>query len=357
MVGYLSRRVAWAALLFLAITVVTFVIFFVVPTEPSSRGRGRAGEPVDVRTAVAIDGPVYEEYGEFLWRVVGHAEFGESWVTRREVDSMIADAAPVTASLVIGGVVAWLLIAVPVGLLSAIRPRSLLDRTATVFVLIGISAHPIWLGLVLLYFAGAKAHLFPLGGYCDLFSPETRCGGPVQWAWHLVLPWLTFAVMFAAIYMRMIRVSVLEALQEDYVRTARAKGAPERTVIGRHVLRNAAMPVVTMLGMDIGMALGAAIFVERVYGLPGLGGISVAALSRRDLPVILGVVVLVTAVIVVLNLVVDLLYGALDPRSRAGSGSHGSNLRSKWDRDRAPSTVSRGSPPSKRITVGSESTS
>jgi peptide/nickel transport system permease protein len=185
-----------------------------------------------------------------------------------------------------------------------------------VFVLIGISAHPVWIGLILLYVFGQKLNLAPQGGYCDLVSPTTTCGGPVQWAWHLWLPWLTFALMFAAIYMRMVRASVIEALGEDYVRTARAKGASEPQVLRSHVLRNALLPVVTMLGMDIGIALGGAVFVERVYGLPGLGGIALQSLARRDLPVIMGVVLFATLAVIVLNLIVDLLYTSIDPRSR-----------------------------------------
>ena len=208
-----------------------------------------------------------------------------------------------------------MLIALPVGLLSALRPRSLLDRAATAFVLIGISAHPVWIGLILSYVFGVKLGLAPSGGYCDLVAPTAGCGGPVQWAWHLWLPWLTFALMFAAIYMRMVRASVLEALGEDYVRTARAKGASEQRVLRVHVLRNALLPVVTMLGMDIGIALGGAVFVERVYGLPGLGGIAIQSLARRDLPVIMGITLFGTLAVIVLNLVVDLLYTMIDPRS------------------------------------------
>ena len=170
-----------------------------------------------------------------------------------------------------------MLIAIPVGILSAVRPRSLLDRSATVIVLIGISTHPVWIGLLFSYYFGSKLELFPVGGYCDLVTPATRCGGPADWAYHLVLPWLTFALLYAAIYMRMIRANVLEAKNEDYVRTARAKGASEAVILRSHILRNASLPIVTMLAMDLGVWLVSAIFVERVYGLPGLG-----SLLRRE---------------------------------------------------------------------------
>ena len=140
-----------------------------------------------------------------------------------------------------------------------------------VFVLIGISAHPVWIGLMLSFFFGYKLGWTPIAGYCNFFgaSPGPSCGGPAQWAYHMILPWCTFMLLFAALYVRMIRANVMETLNEDYVRTARAKGAPERACSSHHVLRNAMLPVVTMLGMDIGLALGGAIFTETVFNLPG----------------------------------------------------------------------------------------
>ncbi|MFL5972153.1 MAG: ABC transporter permease, partial [Gaiellaceae bacterium] len=241
---------------------------------------------------------------------------GRSYATRQPVTEIIKDAAPVTASLVFGGAILWMLIAVPIGILSALRPRSLLDRSAMVFVLIGISAHPVWIGLILIYFVGYKAGLTPLGGYCDMINPSTDCGGPIEWAHSLILPWITFAILFAALYVRMIRANVLEAMNEDYVRTARAKGAPEWLVMRSHVLRNAMLPIVTMLGMDIGVALGGAIFTEAVFGLPGLGRSALQALEGFDLPAVMGIVVFATICVIVFNLFVDLLYAVIDPRIR-----------------------------------------
>jgi len=241
---------------------------------------------------------------------------GRSFATRQEVNHIVKAAAPVTISLVIGGAILWMLIALPIGILSALRPRSLLDRGAMIFVLIGISAHPVWLGLLLSYFIGYKLGLTPLGGYCDLVNPSTACGGPVQWAHAMILPWITFAILFAALYVRMIRANVLEAMNEDYVRTARAKGASEAIVMRSHVLRNAMLPVVTMLGMDIGLAMGGAIFTESVFGLPGIGQTAVKALEGFDLPTVQGIVVFATIAIIVFNLAVDLLYAVIDPRIR-----------------------------------------
>jgi peptide/nickel transport system permease protein len=312
---YIVRRLLWAVVLFFAITMVSYIVFFVIPTEPQRIGLGRSSQRTDIGEAIGVHGPVYREYAQFTWHVA-HGSLGRSWFNRREVREMIFAAAPVSLSLVVGGAILWMLLAVPIGILSALRPRSLLDRIATVLVVIGISAHPVWLGLVFSYFLGYKLQLFPLGGYCDLVSPSTRCGGPLQWMWHLILPWVTFAVLYAALYTRMIRASVIETMDEDYVRTAEAKGAPLRRILRGHVLRNAMLPVVTMLGMDLGYWIGNAVFVESIYGLPGVGRMLVRGLTQRDLPVVMGVIVFVSVVIVLLNLIIDLLYAAIDPRVR-----------------------------------------
>jgi peptide/nickel transport system permease protein len=241
---------------------------------------------------------------------------GRSFTNRLSVNYVVAQAAPVTASLVFGGAILWMLIALPVGILSALRPRSLLDRFAMVFVLIGISAHPVWIGLLFAYFFGFKLGLFPITGYANFFGHEGSAAGPVQWAYHMILPWCTFAILFAALYVRMIRANVMQAMGDDYVRTARAKGAPEWLVMRSHVLRNALLPVVTMLGMDIGIALGGAIFTETVYGLPGLGKTAITSINNFDLPTTQGVVVFATLCIIFFNLVVDVLYAWIDPRIR-----------------------------------------
>ena len=273
MYRYLIRRLFWAGVMFIAVTVVSYIIFFLVPAEPARLICGAQCPPDQVervRKEVGLDDPVYVQYGRFL-----------------------------------GGLM-------PIGILSALRPRSLLDRAGMVFVLIGISAHPVWIGLILIYFVGYRAGLTPLGGYCDMINPSTDCGGPVEWAHALILPWITFA----ALYVRMIRANTLEAMNEDYVRTARAKGAPEWLVMRSHVLRNAMLPVVTMLGMDIGLALGGAVFTETVFGLPGLGKRALEALEGFDLPAVMGIVVFATVCVIVFNLIVDLLYAVIDPRIR-----------------------------------------
>jgi len=316
---YLIRRLLWAAVLFVAVTAVTYVIFFIIPADPAQQACGQRATPQCIERAahfLGTDRPVYVQYGKFMKRLVIEQDLGRSFTNRQSVNHVIAEAAPVTASLVLGGAVLWLLIAFSVGIASALRPRSLLDRIAMVFVLIGISAHPVWLGLIFAYFLGFKTGFFPITGYADFFSPSGDAGGPVQWAYHLCLPWFTFAILFSALYARMIRAGVIETLNEDYVRTARAKGAPEWRVMRSHVLRNALLPVVTILGMDVGLAMGGAIFTETVYGLPGLGKYVFDSIQRVDLPVIQGIVVFATLCIIVANLLVDLLYAWIDPRIR-----------------------------------------
>jgi peptide/nickel transport system permease protein len=313
---FIIKRLGWAVVLLVAITMVMYALFFLVPSTPGTTGRGTERESINLRESVEIEGPIYKEYGLFLWRI-GHGSFGQSWVNKRDVGEVLFAAMPVTMSLVIGGLITWMLLAAPIGILSALRPRSVGDRLATVFVLIGVSAHPVWLGLVLSYFLGYKARLFPVGGgYCDLTTTAYYCGGFVQWFWHLILPWLTFAMLYAALYARMIRASVIETMDEDYVRTARAKGASGWLVLRSHVLRNAMLPVVTMLGMDAGYWMGNVLFVETVFGLPGVGRLLTTSLARRDLPILMAITVFVSLLIILLNLVVDLLYGAIDPRAR-----------------------------------------
>jgi peptide/nickel transport system permease protein len=323
MFRYLVRRILWAVLLFLVITFVTFVIFFMGPQDPARAQCGGDQASAEclklVTEKLALDKPLYVQYGKFLNRLVVHQSLGTSYANGQSINQRIGQAAPVTASLVFGGAVLWMLIGLTVGIYSALRPRSLLDRTAMVFVLIGVSAHPVWIGLIFEYFFGVKWKVTPIANYANFFGAPKDSGlpgGPWQWFYHLILPWCTFAILFAALYVRMIRANVMETLNEDFVRTARAKGAPERRVLFSHVLRNALLPVVTMLGMDIGVALGGAIFTETIYQLPGLGRTLINAVGSNDFALVQGIVVFSTTVILTFNLIVDLLYAWIDPRIR-----------------------------------------
>jgi peptide/nickel transport system permease protein len=321
MTQFLIRRIFWAIFLFLVATIITYLIFWVIPSDPAALAAGRSATPADiarVRHFLHLDEPIWKQYLRFVWQLVRHGDLGRSFVNRESVRTIISKDAPVTASLVFGGAVLWLSLSIPVGILSALRPRSIMDRVTMTFVLIGISAHPVWIGLIFAYVFGYKLGLTPISGYCNFFpgTVGAQCEGPMSWAYHLILPWCTFMILYAALYVRLIRANVMETVNEDYVRTARAKGASERRVMVQHVLRNSMLPVVTILGMDLGLALGGAIFTEGIFNLPGLGHEIIQAYGRADLPLITGIVVFSTIAVIVFNLLIDVTYGFLDPRIR-----------------------------------------
>jgi len=321
MTQFLIRRIFWAIFLFFVATIITYLIFWVIPADPAKLAAGRGATMQDVarvRHFLHLDKPIWWQYWFFVKNLVWHQSLGRSFVNRQTVRYTIAQDAPVTASLVFGAAIFWLSVSIPIGVLSALRPRSVLDRLSMTFVLIGISAHPVWIGLILSYVFGYKLHLTPIAGYCNFFpgTPGAQCEGPVQWAYHMILPWITFMVLFTALYVRLIRANVMETMNEDYVRTARAKGASPQRVMIQHVLRNSLLPVVTILGMDLGLALGGAVFTESIFNLPGLGHEVINAYNADDLPMITGIVVFSTICVIVFNFIVDVTYGFLDPRIR-----------------------------------------
>ena len=354
MLGYAVRRTAWAGVLFFALTAFTYVVFFVVPGSGGQVETLRQGSELRLRDQVKLQGSVAQQYVGFVKTVVTHGSLGRSYYDRRSVNELVLRSAQVTAALVLGGMLFWMAIAIPIGILSALRPRSLLDRGGMFFVLIGISCHPIWIGSILLYTFAFRLHWLPNGGYCSMFQSASGCYGPRGWATHLILPWITYGLLFAALYTRMIRTFTIDVLREDYVTTARAKGGSEAHVLRRHVLPHVALPVLTMLGMDLGLFLASAVFVESVFGLPGIGNLLVNATMRLDLPVLVGVTVFVTVMVLAFNLVVDLVYAWIDPRvrvyqprakrasrpRRARSGREGTR-RSPWSGPRRLRTGSR----------------
>jgi peptide/nickel transport system permease protein len=346
-IGFILRRVAIAVVLLWIVSVVTFALYLTVPEEPAGFivdvQKATPQQIADARHVLGVDQPVTTQYGKFVWRAL-HGDFGVSWGTinffngdpvGEAVGPLVWDAAKVTASLAAGGLALMLLVAIPLGTLAAARPRSWLDRISIALGVAGISTHPLVVALLLQLFLGNRWDIAPPSGYCPLFgsAPEPlppgivtptgeTCGGPVDWATHLALPWATFALFFVALYMRVTRARMLEVLEEPYIRTARAKGASELRVVRGHALRNGISPIVTMVGMDAGLAIGLAMYVETVFGLPGLGRTTIFALGSQtgiDLPVILAVTLFAAAAVILLNLVVDLVLVAIDPRiSRGG---------------------------------------
>ena len=278
-----------------------FVIFYLIPGSPlhlTAMGISDAQAENRIASELHLNVSVYQQYWIFLWNIVRHASLGYSFYDGTSVRWILGQDSRVTGSLVFGGLFFWLLISVPIGILSALKPRSLLDRAGTVFVLVGISAPTVWFGLMLAYTFGYKLGWTPIADYCNFF------------------PWVTFTFLFAAIYVRMIRSTVMETVNEDYVRTAWAKGASRRRVVIHHILRNSLLPVVTMLGMDIGVALGGSVFIENVFTLHGLGQELVIATHRDDVPVVVGIVVFVSLAVIAANFLIDLTYTWLDPRVR-----------------------------------------
>jgi peptide/nickel transport system permease protein len=317
MFRFLVRRILFGVLVLWLISIAVFVLFFVAPHDPARTIAGRqatAQTVALVRHRLGLDQPVLEQYWLFLTRLA-HGDLGYSYYNSEPVRSLIFARLPVTLSLTVGGAILWLVLGVGIGVMAARRPRSVFDRAATVFVLGGLSMPTFLVGLLLLYVLFFRLHLagvnaFPGGGYVPFAQ------SPAQWAQHLILPWLTLALVSAATYSRLTRGSLLEVLGEDYVRTARSKGLSERRVIYRHALRSAITPVVTQLGIDVGALLGGAIVTEDVFGLPGLGQEAVQSVTTQDLPVIVGIVLLASFFVVVANIIVDLLYAVLDPRVR-----------------------------------------
>jgi len=317
MIRFLVRRLLFGVLVLWLISVATFLLFFVAPHDPARVIAGRLATPETValvRHRLGLDQPVLVQYWDFLVRLL-HGDLGYSFYSSESVNSLIASRLPVTASLTVGAALLWLVSGVLVGCLSASRPRGVLDRSATVFVLTGLSMPTFLLGLLLIYVFFYRARLagndwFPAGGYVPFAQ------SPGGWAQHLVLPWVTLAVVTAAAYSRLTRGSLLDTLGEDYIRTARAKGLSRRRVLFRHALRSAITPVVTQFGIDVGTLLGGAIVTETVFGLPGLGQLAVQSVTNQDLPVIIGIVLAAAAFIVVANIAVDFAYSILDPRVR-----------------------------------------
>ena len=335
---FLARRLAASIVLLLLLTMVTFLAFRAIPSEPAAFLIDlRYATPQQIehaRHVLGVDKPLYVQYGRFLWRGL-HGDFGRSFRQQRggftvasstgtPVMHEVVRAAAITASIALGGALILLLISIPLGLLSASRPRSTVDRAGTAVGVVGISTHPLVVALLLQLFIASKWHLLPQTGYCDFapkgqsatsYDPSAACSGPAGWADHLVLPWAVFALFFVALYTRMIRARMLEVLDEPYIRTARAKGASQRRVLLRHALPNTVLPIVTMLAMDIGTAVGICAYIEAVFRLPGLGLETITSMSGAglDLPMLIGIVVFTGTVIIFLNFVVDLVAVILDP--------------------------------------------
>ena len=318
MIRFLLRRIGQAILVLVASSLVVFGLYFVGPgpnqVARTFAGRlGTAQRIAQIKHELHLDQPLYVQYGHWAWGLL-QGNFGYDYYKGQPVGSVIAAAAPATISLVLGAAIIWIGYGVFTGVISAVRSRSVMDRSFTASALFFYSMPTFVLGLSLIWIFAYKLSpvttFFPFHGYVPITA------NPGQWFQHLILPWLTLALVTAATYTRLTRASMLEVLGEDYIRTARSKGMKENRVISRHALRAALTPVVTLAGLDIGTALGGVIIVETLFGVTGLGWTVIQAINQQDRPVILGITILAATFVVVANLVVDLLYAVLDPRVR-----------------------------------------
>ena len=325
---YVIRRLLWTVLVVLLVTLLTFIVFFVMPPgNPAVRFAGKQPTPeliAQVERQFGLDDPVYIQYPNFVKRLFlgdecptgipgcGVPGLGISYDSRTAVRQELIDRTPRTLSLVVGAALIWLLVGVSIGVLSALKRRTIWDRLAMGFALFGISAPVFWLGLVALWIFTVKLPFSDsLGtGYVE-FSQD-----PVGWFTHLILPWSCLALLYAAFYARMTRGNLIDTMGEDYIRTARAKGLPERRVIFKHGLRASLTPIVTMFGLDVALLVGGAVITETVFNIQGLGNYAVQSAVSADLPAMTGVVVIVAFAVAFMNLVVDVLYAYLDPRVR-----------------------------------------
>jgi len=319
MAFYIARRLVWTLVVVACVLAITFAVFYLLPAgDPALRFAGKSPTPAEINQIhkrLGLDRPWYVQFGKFskgffIGDKYGWPGLGYTYAGQTSVKALIIARAPRTLLLIAGAAILWLVLGVSVGVISAVKRRSVVDRLAMGFALVGISTPVFWLGLMALFifwrqlgWTGGTGYVSPADSITGFFS-------------HMILPWTVLALLYAAFYARMTRNNLLETLGEDYIRTARAKGLPERTVIFKHGLRASLTPIVTMFGLDIALLVGGAIITESVFNLQGLGYLAINSALQQDLPIVLGVVLLASVAVALANLVVDVLYAFIDPRVR-----------------------------------------
>jgi peptide/nickel transport system permease protein len=302
---YVVRRLLWMVVVLFFVSLITFLLFFAVPADPAKSIAGTHATPdvlAKIRHELGLDLPIYRQYAVYMWNLV-QGDMGYSYETQLPVAKAILQRFPATVMVAFFGIFFELLIGIPIGMTSALRQYGIRDRLFTVLSLLFLSMPMFFLGMLLLYVFAFQWPIFPLGGYEGWTAPL-----------YGILPGLALGLTGAAWYSRLLRSSMLDILGADYVKAARAKGLPERTVVWRHIMRNAWSPIVTLLGMDVGWFLGGVLVVEIVFGIPGIGGQAFQAIQSQDLPMIMGTVLFAALLVTVSNFVVDLAYTWLDPR-------------------------------------------
>ena len=318
MARYIIRRLLWGVALLIIVSALTFVLFRILPTgDPAKLRAGRLQNPkiiAEIRHDLGLDKSLLTQFWLYMKGIFLHFDLGFSYYSNAPVKSLISSRLPATLSLVFGGALLWLSTGLAVGIISARKPGSRLDRASMGGALVLVSAPEYWLGLILLYVFAAdigQVRIFPgAGSYVGLTYD------PLKWFTSMILPWIVVAAGTAAIYARIMRGSLIETMGEDYIRTARAKGLSERRVVLRHGVRAAISPIITILGLDIAALLGSSVLVETVFDIPGIGRLNYDAITHSDFPIVQGTVLLAALFVVVANILVDIAYAYLDPRVR-----------------------------------------
>ena len=334
MVTFIVRRLIATVFLLIVVSMITYAVFFLIPRLAGQNAYQLATEYVGqdptratviaIEIKLGLNQPIYVQYGRFLGGLVFGEHynagpnttycpppcFGYSFKSQQPVWPQMVSSMPVTISIVVGAAILWLVGGVTIGVISALKRGTLFDRFSMGLALAGVSLPIFFTGLISLELFSYKWPIFPNVTYVGITT------NPLLWARNLVLPWITLAFLYVALYARLTRAGMLETMSEDYIRTARAKGLPERTVIVRHGLRAALTPIITIFGMDLGALLGGAILTETTFSLHGLGQFTILAINNQDLPEIMGVTMLAAFFIIIANLVVDILYAVVDPRVR-----------------------------------------
>lgn len=323
MFQYIVRRLLWAVVMVLLVVSTVFAIFFLLPGGSGRNVSGECSSPIAVQMAgrnprpelvcriterLGLDKPVWVQYGRYVGNLL-QGDFGYSYHSSEPVRDALFRRLPATVSLALGASVIWLILGIAIGVISALRRRTLMDRASMLFALIGVSMPTFFLGLVLVFWLDGHLNVY------DVASYEPLTSDPVAWLKAMWLPWIVLAIVSMAVYARMVRGNMLEVMGEDYIRTARAKGLRERSVT-RHTLRSALTPVVTMYGLDLGILLGGAVITEQIFNIPGIGRLAVESIANQNLPVILGTTLFAGVFVILANLIVDIVYAALDPRVR-----------------------------------------
>ncbi len=312
MSGYVARRVGQLVPVLLIVSALVFFVFRVIPGDMAVMRLGQNADPESItamRKLLGLDRPLYVQYVEWLGNAA-RGNLGTSYINEQSVTSLVLQTFPATLELAVLGMLLALVLSVPVGILAALRRGTWLDHIARVMALIGFCMPRYWLAVLLISLLAVQVGWLPPAGYADLSTD------PADNLRHAALPVLSLGLTIAAVQMRFLRSSLLDVLGQDYVRTARAKGLPPRTVSLRHALKNALIPFVTVVGLEMGSLLGGLVVVEQIFSWPGIGWLMINSITQRDYAVVQGSVLLIAAGVVVINLVVDVLYGYLDPRIR-----------------------------------------